>query len=81
MATETDDGVTSRLAAFLQDALTPEQMKAVAAILAGEDVRAPEVPMAADARIRQIAAQERLRQAEADEARIAQRFPAIGRFV
>ena len=81
MPTETDDGVTSRLAAFLQDTLTPEQMKAVAAILAGDDVRAPEVSMAADARIRQAAAQERFRQAEADKAEIAQRFPGIGRFV
>ena len=81
MATETDDGVTSRLAAFLQDTLTPEQMKAMAAILAGKDVQAAEMPMAADARIRQLAAQERLRQAEADEAQIAQRFPGIGRFV
>ncbi len=81
MATDTDTGITSKLVSYLQDALTPEQMTDVRAILAGQDVQPAEgPPMAADARIRQVAAQARLREAQADRERMEKMFPDINRF-
>ena len=83
MATDnnTDVELVSNLSNYLKTCLTPQQMDDVMAILAGQEVQAPEVPIAADARIRQVAAQARLREAKADEEHFENKFPLSNRFV
>ena len=65
----TDDDIESKLMEYLQTILTLEQMTDVKAILAGEDVQAPQT----------TAAMDRLRQAEADKASFLKRFPMAER--
>jgi len=71
MATDNDTGITSKLVSYLQGALTPEQMTDVRAILAGQDVQAPQV----------AAAMDRARQGAAAEEDFLKRFPLVGRLV
>ena len=67
----TDTETVSKLTDYLQSVLSPEQMDDVKAILAGQDVQAPQVAAAMD-RVRERAA--------ADQA-FLKRFPQAGRFV
>ena len=67
----TDTETVSKLTDYLQSVLLPEQMDDVKAILAGQDVQAPQVAAAMD-RVRERAA--------ADQA-FLKRFPQAGRFV
>ncbi len=84
MATDTspDAEIVSKLKDYLLAVLSTEQMTDVRAILDEQDVQPAEgPPMAADARIRQMAAQARLREAQADRERMEKMFPDINRFL
>ena len=66
-----DDDIESKLMEYLQSILTPEQMEDVKAILAGDDVQAPQIAAALD----------RARQAKADIASFLERFPLAERLI
>ena len=73
MATDnTDAELVSKLTDYLETALSPEQMEDVRTILAGGNVQTPDVPLTADAR---------LRQASEDSKRLETMFPNMNRFV
>ncbi len=73
MATDTDPDaeIVSKLKDYLLDVLSPEQMDDVKAILAGQDVQAPQAAVAMD----------RARQRTEAEEGFLKRFPQAGRFV
>lgn len=68
----TDAEMVSKLTDYLETCLSPDQLEDVRTILAGGDVQTPDVPLTADAR---------LRQASEDSERLEKMFPNMNRFV